>query len=172
LKEWRGDMELIKMDIRSPYFSRMVRLYSRLFNVDRIPMEIQFRKHAKYPGHEGHLAVEQGTVIGYIYGYTSLKGQYYHDLLARHLLPETVWIRDAMELVELGVAPEHRGKGIAGRLMDALLEGRREEKALLTVWKENTGAIRFYERKGWVVVKEGFYPHVPEEYFIMGKKLT
>lgn len=165
-------MELIPLDTRSPYFSRMVRLYSSLFNVDRIPMEIQFRKHAKYPGHEGHLAVEQGTVIGYIYGYTSLKGQYYHDLLARHLLPETDWIRDAMELVELGVAPEHRGKGIAGKLMDTLLEGRREEKALLTVRKENTGAIRLYERKGWVVVKKGFFPHVPEEYFIMGKKLT
>ena len=165
-------MELIPLDTRSPYFSRMVRLYSRLFNVDRIPMEIQFRKRAKYPGHEGHLAVEQGTVIGYIYGYTSLKGQYYHDLLARHLLPETDWIRDAMELVELGVAPEHRGKGIAGKLMDTLLEGRREEKALLTVRKENTGAIRLYERKGWVVVKKGFFPHVPEEYFIMGKKLT
>ncbi|VXB33690.1 conserved hypothetical protein [Bacillus sp. 349Y] len=165
-------MELIPLDTRSPYFSRMVRLYSRLFNVDRIPMEIQFRKHAKYRGYEGHLAVEQGTVIGYIYGYTSLKGQYYHDLLARHLLPETDWIRDAMELVELGVAPEHRGKGIAGKLMDTLLEGRREEKALLTVRKENTGAIRLYERKGWVVVKKGFFPHVPEEYFIMGKKLT
>ncbi|MBV6684373.1 GNAT family N-acetyltransferase [Bacillus sp. JRC01] len=165
-------MELIQMEINSPYFPRMVRLYSRLFNVERIPMEIQFRKHAKYPGHEGYLAVEQGTVIGYIYGYTSLKGQYYHDLLARHLLHETDWIRDAMELVELGVAPEHRGKGIAGRLMDALLEGRREEKALLTVRKENKGAIGFYERKGWVVVKEGFYPHVPEEYFIMGKRLT
>lgn len=165
-------MELIPMDIRSPYFSRMVRLYSRLFNVDRIPMEIQFRKHAKYPGHEGYLAVEQGTVIGYIYGYTSLKGQYYHDLLARHLLPETQWIRNAMELVELGVAPENRGKGIAGKLMDNLFKGRREEKALLTVRKENTGAIRFYERKGWVVIKEGFFPHVPEEYFIMGKKLT
>ncbi|MEW4224213.1 GNAT family N-acetyltransferase [Rossellomorea marisflavi] len=160
------------MEIRSPYFPRMVRLYSRLFNVERIPMEIQFRKHAKYPGHEGYLVVENGAVIGYIYGYTSLKGQYYHDLLARHLLPETDWIRDAMELVELGVAPEHRGKGIAGKLMDTLLEGRREEKALLTVRKENTGAIRLYERKGWVVVKKGFFPHVPEEYFIMGKKLT
>lgn len=165
-------MELIPLDTRSPYFSRMVRLYSRLFNVDRIPMEIQFRKHAKYPGHEGYLVVENGAVIGYIYGYTSLKGQYYHDLLAQHLLPETDWIRDAMELVELGVAPEHRGKGIAGKLMDTLLEGRREEKALLTVRKENTGAIRLYERKGWVVVKKGFFPHVPEEYFIMGKKLT
>ncbi|KON83889.1 hypothetical protein AF331_17200 [Rossellomorea marisflavi] len=165
-------MEFIPMEIRSPYFPRMVRLYSRLFNVERIPMEIQFRKHAKYPGHEGYLVVENGAVIGYIYGYTSLKGQYYHDLLARHLLPETDWIRDAMELVELGVAPEHRGKGIAGKLMDTLLEGRREEKALLTVRKENTGAIRLYERKGWVVVKKGFFPHVPEEYFIMGKKLT
>ncbi|WP_160140884.1 GNAT family N-acetyltransferase [Bacillus sp. SLBN-3] len=160
------------MDIRSPYFPRMVRLYSRLFKVDRIPMEIQFRKHAKYPGHEGYLAVVNRDVIGYIYGYTSLTGQYYHDLLARHLLPETEWIRDAMELVELGVAPEHRGKGIAGKLMDTLLEGRKEKKALLTVRKENTVAIRFYERTGWVVVKEGFYPHVPEEYFIMGKKLT
>ncbi|MGX1263178.1 ribosomal protein S18 acetylase RimI-like enzyme [Rossellomorea marisflavi] len=165
-------MELIPMDIRSPYFPRMVRLYSRLFKVDRIPMEIQFRKHAKYPGHEGYLAVVNRDVIGYIYGYTSLTGQYYHDLLARHLLPETEWIRDAMELVELGVAPEHRGKGIAGKLMDTLLEGRKEKKALLTVRKENTVAIRFYERTGWVVVKEGFYPHVPEEYFIMGKKLT
>ncbi|WP_370296534.1 GNAT family N-acetyltransferase [Rossellomorea marisflavi] len=165
-------MEFIPMEIRSPYFPRMVRLYSRLFNVERIPMEIQFRKHAKYPGHEGYLVVENGSVIGYIYGYTSLAGQYYHDLLARHLLPDQEWVRHAMELVELGVAPEHRGKGIAGRLMDALLEGRREEKALLTVRKENADAIRFYERKGWVVVKEGFYPHVPEEYFIMGKRLT
>lgn len=52
------------------------------------------------------------------------------------------------------VAPEHGGRGIAGRLVDALLAAVRQwddvTQVLLTVTAGNTAALRVYERAGFV----------------------
>lgn len=54
----------------------------------------------------------------------------------------------------MGIAASHRGLGIGGRLLDALLEASRErgfEKVHLTVWGTNARARRLYESRGFVV---------------------
>lgn len=65
-------------------------------------------------------------------------------------------------LVTLDVAPEHRRKGLAGRLMAALDEQVRAAGAgrmELHVSPENTGALRFYHKCGYLPAGRhvGFY---------------
>ena len=57
-------------------------------------------------------------------------------------------------IVGMYVAPEHAGRGIGARLLDACIDAARTDPALevlyLTVTSTNSGAIRLYERTGFV----------------------
>ena len=57
-------------------------------------------------------------------------------------------------IVGMYVAPEHAGRGIGARLLDACIDAARADPALevlyLTVTSTNSGAIRLYERAGFV----------------------
>jgi ribosomal protein S18 acetylase RimI-like enzyme len=164
-------MKIVPFRVEGKYFKKMIQLYCRLFRVDPVGMEDQFKRHSTYPLFEGYLAIVDDQVAGYIYGYSSRKGQYYHELLARHLHYEREWMKNCMELVELGVDPAYRGKGIAKHLVEQLLHNRKEKRVLLTTRKDNHTAIAFYHSLGFKTIREGFYPNVPYEYIIMGKHL-
>lgn len=57
---------------------------------------------------------------------------------------------DMVDLTRIGVADEHRRTGVAGRLLDGLLEETGEaDRMLLEVSSANPGAIAFYERHGF-----------------------
>ncbi|KSU62308.1 hypothetical protein AS034_09280 [[Bacillus] enclensis] len=163
-------MKLIPISINSSYFNDMLNLYRLLHGSDPLDMQKQFKRHLGYPGFEGYFAVSGNKLAGFIYGYTSRDGQYYHDLLAKHLKREEMWLKDCLELAELGVHPHYRREGIAKTLTAQLLENRKESTALLTVRKDNAGAILFYKKLNWQVIKDGFFPNTPYEYIIMGKK--
>jgi ribosomal protein S18 acetylase RimI-like enzyme len=65
---------------------------------------------------------------------------------------------DSLYVISFAVVPEHRGKGIGSALLrrvveDALAEGRRSVS--LDVASRNEGAIRLYEREGFVTIAEG-----------------
>ena len=57
-------------------------------------------------------------------------------------------------VVGMYVAPEHAGRGIGARLLDACVDAARADPALevlyLTVTSTNASAIRLYERAGFV----------------------
>ena len=57
-------------------------------------------------------------------------------------------------IIGMYVAPEHAGRGIGARLLDACIDAARADPALemlyLTVTSTNAGAIRLYERTGFV----------------------
>jgi GNAT superfamily N-acetyltransferase len=57
------------------------------------------------------------------------------------------------EISAVCTKPEHRGEGLASRLMGALIAGihRRSERAFLHAMSTNTGAIRLYESLGFRV---------------------
>lgn len=57
-------------------------------------------------------------------------------------------------LVELAVLTERRGHGIASRVLTGLLASHR--RLTVTVWEQNLGAQRLYERHGFAVVAEQF----------------
>ncbi|MFE4949361.1 GNAT family N-acetyltransferase [Leifsonia sp. NPDC056665] len=57
-------------------------------------------------------------------------------------------------VVELAVLAEHRGHGIASRVLTGLLASHR--RLTVTVWEQNRAAQRLYERHGFAVVAEQF----------------
>lgn len=62
-----------------------------------------------------------------------------------------------MELKQLYTAPEATGQGIGGALMDwamAQFAARGADEAQLSVYSQNTGAHRFYERYGFEKVAD------------------
>jgi RimJ/RimL family protein N-acetyltransferase len=62
--------------------------------------------------------------------------------------------RHTAGIVGMYVAPEHAGRGLGARLLDACIEHARADGRIeilyLTVTSTNAGAIRLYERRGFV----------------------
>jgi ribosomal protein S18 acetylase RimI-like enzyme len=165
-------MELIPITINSVYLIKMLNLYQILYGADPLQMQEQFKRHFQYPNFEGYFAVIDRRLAGYVYGYSSSKGQYYHELLSTHLHEDRSWLEDCMELAELGVHPKYRRCGIAKELVETLLKNRIETKALLTTRKDNEAAVHFYKKMGWTELSDGFFPNVPHEYLIFGKDIS
>jgi ribosomal-protein-alanine N-acetyltransferase len=64
------------------------------------------------------------------------------------------------ELLNLGVAPQARRKGVAAALLDALREASTGE-IFLEVAENNPGAIALYKSNGWVEIgtRPAYYPN-------------
>ena len=79
--------------------------------------------------------------------------------LAWVMAVEESWVPDTWatgprigEIESLSVAPEHRGAGIGGRLLDVLEAALREggvEDVVIGALPGNDGAVRLYERRGY-----------------------
>ncbi|MED4018778.1 GNAT family N-acetyltransferase [Sutcliffiella cohnii] len=132
-------------------------------------------KHSSYEGFRGYVIIsDDEEVLGFSYGYTSLSGQYYHELLSKELEPKEYekWLTDCFELVELAVHPARRKQGFGKFLVNELLRGVDNKTSLLTTQVSNHPARKMYENLGWVVVKESFLPNVDSSpYVIMGEVL-
>ena len=115
-----------------------------------------------------------GRPVGFTYGYTGSRGQWWTEQVARHMDEVTArqWLGGHFELVELHVHPAYQGQGIGGRLHDLLLQGLPHRRALLSTRQGPTVALALYRSRGWQVVTGPMYfDGAPDPYLIMGKKL-
>ena len=83
----------------------------------------------------GLVAVEDGTVVGFVY-----------------VCPSGEGLRGVGDLVALHVDPVHQGAGVGGRLLEAGLEVlARQGFSTYVLWvlERNESAIRFYRQRGW-----------------------
>src|SRR3954452_1483189 len=82
-------------------------------------------RHAARFGFRCCIAREEagGSLWGFGYGYTSAPGQWWYDAVAPAFPPDMRerWLGSTFEVVELAVLPAVQGRGIGGRLLDALL---------------------------------------------------
>jgi ribosomal protein S18 acetylase RimI-like enzyme len=64
--------------------------------------------------------------------------------------------KDAVELVDISLLPEHRNRGIGTALLGELIEESRKARVTvrLQVLRTNEGAIRLYRRLGFAIVSE------------------
>ena len=81
---------------------------------------------------------------------------------------------DAWHVMNIAVAPEHRGRGIATMLLDRLFDltaGDGRRGYTLEVRVSNRGAIRLYERLGFQTrgIRRGYYTDNREDALIMWK---
>ncbi|MGP4108525.1 GNAT family N-acetyltransferase [Virgibacillus sp. L01] len=132
-------------------------------------------KHTSYGGFKGLKAKdENGTLLGFTYGYTSLPGQFYREKLAAQLtdLQQINWLNDCFEFVELAVETKVRRMGVGRKLHDRLLSKINYDTSVLTTSVENNPAINLYISKGWEVIKENAAViSMDDVQVIMGKRI-
>lgn len=132
--------------------------------------------HVARPGFQARVVVgEEGQLVGFCYGYTGSPGHWWRESIVRALDAATAarWLTDYFELVELAVAPPFQGRGVGGRLHDALLVRLPHRTAALSTSQVETAATHLYRRRGWRPILEDFtFPGNPLPYTIMGLDLA
>ena len=106
-----------------------------------------------HAGRDGFRAVIErgaaGALAGFAYGYRGGPGQWWHDLVAAEA---ERWLPPGhFEFVELHVHSDLWGRGIGGRLHDALLASE-PGPSVLSTQQDNERALGLYERRGWRVI--------------------
>jgi ribosomal protein S18 acetylase RimI-like enzyme len=151
----------------------IIRLYSEVWGGNPEDFSGQFNRHMTYPGFHGIVAYDGKEVIGFAYGYTSIPGQFYHELLRKELAKshQEWWLEDCFEFVELVVHPSHRRKKLGQNLVEKLLENTQNQTSILTTQRNNTSALSLYDKLNWETLEQNFKPgENTEPYVIMGKK--
>jgi GNAT superfamily N-acetyltransferase len=177
-------IDLARGNIR-PFWDQILSVYRESFaeppysrdEMHVIDFSGSLERHMELPGFRFKAARDRvsGAVLGIAYGYTSLRGQWWHDVVARSAGPEMAsdWLTGAFELVEFAVKPGAQGQGIGARLHDAVLAQLPHLSAVLSTMQADTVAYRMYLRRGWRTLLEPFYfPSVLKPYRIMGLDLT
>jgi len=136
----------------------------------------QLVRHAGRPGFRFLAALaEDGSLLGFAYGYTGGAGEWWHDRVAARLgeVEAARWLAPGhLELVELAVRPGSQGVGHGSALHDQLLRGWPGPTAVLSTQRANARALRFYRDRGWVViVRDMDFGRGFEPYSVLGLEL-
>ncbi|MED0937079.1 GNAT family N-acetyltransferase [Bacillus mobilis] len=169
-------MEFVSIEKDEILLHNITKLYCKVFEKTNFHEMIErINRHIEYTDFKGIVAInEEKEVVGFTYGYRSLEGQYYNQLMreALHLEQVNQWLQDCFEFVELAVDPQYRNEGLGTRLHNELLEGISNRTSVLTTQINNQKARSLYERLDWVDVLEPFHPSKNDvPYVIMGKNL-
>ncbi|MGB8644142.1 MAG: GNAT family N-acetyltransferase [Anaerolineae bacterium] len=132
-------------------------------------------QHARRDGFRLLVAREDsGQIVGFSYGYRGQPGQWWHDLVSKLLSHEARarWLGDCFEFVELAVLPTFQGRGIGGRLHDAILAGLPYRTAVLSTYSGEDRAHQLYRNRGWqTLVAELIFPGSPIPMIVYGLEL-
>ncbi|NHA68399.1 ribosomal protein S18-alanine N-acetyltransferase [Phycicoccus sp. CMS6Z-2] len=84
---------------------------------------------------------------------------------------------DVADVMTVAVAPEHRGRGLGGVLLDALEDeagARGAEHLMLEVRADNTAALALYTRRGFAEVlrRRGYYRPDGTDALVLRKTLS
>ncbi|NWK69859.1 GNAT family N-acetyltransferase [Bacillus paramycoides] len=143
-------MKIVPIQKDEILIKNMVNLYCIVFkrtNFDEMLERI--KRHMGYTNFKGVVAInDENEVIGFTYGYRSLEGQYYNQLMREVLSLEQIdqWLEDCFEFVELAVHPEYRNMGLGTKLHNGLLEGIPNRTSVLTTQINNQKARSLYEK--------------------------
>ncbi len=143
--------------------SQIAEVYRSAFSIFRdAPTESEVRtfaqdtlaRHAEREAFRFIAALEDGALLGFIYGYHGRRGEWWEDWIYERL-PSPVfdeWFENQFDLTEFCVAASHHGRGIGSQLYDALLADLGDERytrAVLTTRRVGNPARGFYLKRGW-----------------------
>ncbi|MBU0904759.1 MAG: GNAT family N-acetyltransferase [Firmicutes bacterium] len=157
-----------EIDLNTINQEEVVNLYSTVWNKEPKEFQEQFNRHVTYPRFHAVGAYAEDKLVGYVYGYSSQPGQYYHDKLAEALQETPEWMNETMELVELMVNPDFSGQGIGKQLVTKWLSSLHGH-VLLTTKADNRKAQELYEKLGFEQLKNDFQPNDSSNWIIYGK---
>lgn len=115
-------------------------------------------RHVPRAGFRLARAHDGSRLVGFAYGYTGERGQWWTDRIARLLEPDVAdtWLGGHFELVSIGVLADLRGSGIGRGLLRALTDGLHHERWLLMTTAERDDPARhLYAVQGWEVIGPG-----------------
>jgi ribosomal protein S18 acetylase RimI-like enzyme len=131
--------------------------------------EAVWDKHSTRRGFRLARAYDGDALVGFAYGYTGERGQWWTDNACTVLEPEVAeaWLGGHFEVVSVGVVEAARGGGVGRGLMRVLLEGLPHDRLLLmTTSDPSDPARRLYASEGWLVLGPG----VADATVIMGRR--
>lgn len=143
--------------------------------------ELILERHAASPGFRAFAAYDGDDVVGFVYGFHGVPGQWWHDMVAgalalRHV-PEAdygaaEWLADSFEVAELHVLPAYQGAGTGRALLLRLTSDRSERTAVLSTQDTESRARRLYRDVGFTDLLTGFrFSGGEPPYAVMGAKL-
>lgn len=147
-------------------------------------------RHAARPGLDAVLALGPADqVVGFCYSHLGQPGQWWFDVVAAHLPPETSrqWLTSCREVVELHVRPQWQGRGLGAALLDHTLATALEDppvtgatsadehhvvmSALDDPQSRRGAARRLYRSRGFTPLLEGFhFPGSALVYAVLGRR--
>jgi ribosomal protein S18 acetylase RimI-like enzyme len=147
--------------------------------------EAIMERHAASPGFSGLVAMADGQLAGFTYGFHGETGQWWHDMVAAALATRSgggvsadghaahrVWLDDSFEIAELHVLPRWQGKGIGRSLLLSVASGRPERTAVLSTADAPTRARRLYRGVGFTDLLTDFrFSGSEPPYAVMGATL-
>jgi GNAT superfamily N-acetyltransferase len=132
-----------------------------------------FARHTTWPGFVLLVATFEGIPVGFVYGYDSRQGQWWHDTIRPAMVAagKAGWQEDAYELAEIAVVPPMQGRGIGSMLIRAFLDAVPGRNLLLSAdMDEGNRARKLYQRFGFVDLVPDFqYPGFDDRAVIMGR---
>lgn len=126
-------------------------------------------RHRTRDGFRLARAHDDGGLVGFAYGYTGQRGQWWTDRAREVLDPDVAgkWLGGHFELVSIGVLERARRAGVGRRLLHALLHDLPHERwVLMTSADASDPARRLYASEGWQVLGPG----IGEGRVIMGRR--
>jgi ribosomal protein S18 acetylase RimI-like enzyme len=115
-------------------------------------------RHTVRAGFRLARAYDEQRLVGFGYGYTGERGQWWTDQAAGVLGAEVAdtWLGGHFELVSIGVLTDSRGSGIGRGLLDRLTDGLPHPRwVLMTSADVDDPARHLYARAGWEVIGPG-----------------
>jgi ribosomal protein S18 acetylase RimI-like enzyme len=132
-------------------------------------------KHAEFDAFRCRAAIDgHGTMLGFGYGYTSVTGQWWHDLVRKAIGRAAAqhWLDYAFELSELHVSPDVQGVGLGERILRSLADGLPHESIVLSTPEGDNRAWRLYRRLGFVdLARNHMFPGDPRPFGVLGSRL-
>jgi len=133
------------------------------------------RRHTAHAGFACRAALlDDGTLVGFGYGYTTLPGQWWHDLVRKALDADQAdqWLGNAFELSELHVLPEFQGAGTGRVLLGELAAALPHDAMLLSTPDIDTRAFRLYRHVGFIDLRRHYlFPGDVRPFAVLGARL-
>jgi ribosomal protein S18 acetylase RimI-like enzyme len=115
-------------------------------------------RHTARAGFRLARAHDEGRLVGFAYGYTGERGQWWTDHASQALPAEVaeLWLGGHFELVSIGVLADARRRGVGEALLARLTESLPHDRwVLMTTADAEDPARHLYARAGWEVIGPG-----------------
>ena len=115
-------------------------------------------RHAAREGFRLARAYDGARLVGFAYGYTGRRGQWWTEQAVTVLGPDVAqeWLGGHFELVSIGVLETARARGVGRALLERLTDDLPHERwVLMTTGDAEDPARHLYARAGWKVIGPG-----------------